>query len=146
MSEKNVSEKNVSEKNPYEDIIHLPHHVSDHHPQMPRADRAAQFSPFAALTGYDAVIRETARLTDPKMELEERELEELNESLRRILERIPERPEIELTYFQPDEHKEGGAYRTLAGRVRKMDAYEQYIQMEDGTRIRFTDLVKIREK
>lgn len=135
----------MSEKNPYEDIIHLPHHVSDHHPQMPRAERAAQFSPFAALTGYDAAIRETARLTDPKAELEERELEELNENLRRLQDHIQDRPEVELTYFQPDTRKEGGAYRTIRGPVRRMNAYEQYIEMEDSTRIFFTDMVKIRE-
>lgn len=135
----------MSEKNPYEDIIHLPHHVSDHHPQMPRADRAAQFSPFAALTGYDAVIRETARLTESKMELEEREIEELNGNLRKLLEHIKERPEVELTYFQPDAHKEGGAYRTMRGRVRRMNEYEQYIEMENGMRVFFANMMKIRE-
>ena len=130
---------------PYDDIIHLSHPTSKNRPRMSIHDRAAQFSPFAALTGYDAAIRETARLTESKMELEEREIEELNGNLRRLLEHIKDRPEVELTYFQPDAHKEGGAYRTMRGRVRRMNEYEQYIEMENGMRVFFANMMKIRE-
>lgn len=135
----------MKEKNPYEDIIHLSRPVSQNHPPMPRADRAAQFSPFAALTGYDAVIRETARLTGEKTELGEQELEELNQKLRKLLEHIRERPEVDITYFQPDVHKAGGAYRTLRGRVRKVNEYEQYVLMEDGRKLSFENIAEIAE-
>lgn len=103
----------------YDDIIHLPHPVSPRHPQMPLADRAAQFSPFAALTGHDAAIRETARLTDSPVELEESGKEQLDRQLLLVQENLAQKPEIEVTYFQPDEKKSGGVYVTVCGRVKK---------------------------
>lgn len=120
---------------PYDDILHLPHHVSAKRTQMPIADRAAQFSPFAALTGYDDAVKETARLTDEQIELDENSKTILNEKLEMILERLGERPSVQITYFRPDDRKAGGAYVAVTGIVRKVDAYERTVMLEDGTRI-----------
>lgn len=119
----------------YDDIIELPHHVSAVHPQMPLADRAAQFSPFAALTGHEEAIRETARQTEEFVELEEDRKEEINEKLQWIRENQAKRPEIEVTCFQPDTRKSGGSYVTVCGRVKRIDEIEQQILLTDGTRI-----------
>lgn len=117
----------------YDDIIHLPHPVSARHPQMPLADRAAQFSPFAALTGHDAAIRETARLTDSPVELEESDKEQLDRQLLLVRENLARKPEIKVTYFQPDEKKSGGAYVTVCGRVNKVEEYGGRLILTDGT-------------
>lgn len=130
-------------RGPYDDIIDLPHHVSKRNPQMPADERAAQFSPFAALTGYGAVIRETARLTDRKMELSENMKEELERKLKELCAR---NCEGEITFFVPDERKEGGAYVTAEGRVKKTDDAERAVVLEDGTRIPVEDIVDIRKK
>ena len=127
----------------YEDIIHLPHHRSKKHAPMPLIDRAAQFSPFAALTGHDAAIKETARLTDRKIELDEYEIEVLDEKLRTIREHLNTNPEISVTYFQPDERKSGGQYVTVVGNVRKVDEYEQCLLLNDGTRIVIEDILEL---
>ena len=127
----------------YDDIIRLPHHVSARHPQMSIHDRAAQFSPFAALTGHDAAIRETERLTEEGVELDEDSKEQLDERLQMIREHLAERPEITFTFFQPDERKQGGAYRTITGKVKKIDEYEHRILLEDGTALMVEHLVSI---
>ena len=127
----------------YDDIIRLPHHVSARHPQMSIHDRAAQFSPFAALTGHDAAIRETERLTEEWVELDEDSKEQLDERLQMIREHLAERPEITFTFFQPDERKQGGAYRTITGKVKKIDEYEHRILLEDGTALMVEHLVSI---
>ncbi len=124
----------------YDDIIHLPHPVSSRHPQMPLSDRAAQFSPFAALTGHDAAIRETARLTEEKAELDEDGKELLNEKLQMINEALPE---VEVTYFQPDARKNGGTYRKFRGRVKKIDEYNRMIFFADQTAVPIDDLYSI---
>lgn len=125
------------ESGSYEDIICLPHHVSARHAQMPLADRAAQFSPFAALTGHDQAIRETARLTDFFAELDEQQREKLDRQLQILREqtgKIPHgQPEVRITYFKPDAMKEGGAYVTVTGRVSKVDGYRRQILFTDGT-------------
>ena len=120
-------------KEDYSDIINLPHHVSKNHPQMPMEARAAQFAPFAALTGYDAVIHETARLTDKQVELEEYDNERLNRIFSEIMDSLEEQPVVTVSYFKPDEHKAGGAYVTVTGQLKKIDTYEQIMKMEDGT-------------
>lgn len=130
----------------YEDIIDHPHHVSKKRPQMSMHDRAAQFSPFAALTGYEAAIAETARITDRRVELDEYELQKLDEQLQKILEHLQEQPEVDITYFKPDERKEGGSYVTKRGHVKKLDEYEQVLTMTDGTRIEIAEIVEITEK
>lgn len=121
--------------NAYDDILNLPHHTSTVQPAMPMQNRAAQFAPFAALVGYDALIRETARLTDQKVELDESVKAELNEKLRLLLELLPQRPEVTITYFQPDSRKAGGAYRTTNGIVRKFLLNENLLVMMDGSQI-----------
>lgn len=129
----------------YDDIIHLPRHVSSRHPQMSLADRAAQFSPFAALTGHEAAIQETARLTDEFIELDEDQKEQLDERLRLLKENQFRETEIEVTYFQPDAKKSGGAYVTVRGRVEKIDEYGRSIVFVDGTMIPMERVFSIEE-
>ncbi|MBR5869324.1 MAG: hypothetical protein IKZ21_07735, partial [Clostridia bacterium] len=106
-------------KDNYEDIIHLSHHVSQTRPPMSMEERAAQFSPFSALTGYEEAIRETGRLTDARWDPGEERLAVLNTQFQILTDRLEERPEITVTYFVPDERKTGGAYLTSRGNVRK---------------------------
>lgn len=130
-------------KNNYEDLIHLPHHVSPSRPQMPRIDRAAQFSPFAALSGFDAAIEETGRQTEAKAEWDESVQQILNIKLRMLKERIADRPEVKITYFRPDGRKAGGSYATVAGCIKKIDETELMIQMQSGAKIPIEDLSEI---
>lgn len=127
----------------YDDIIHLPHHVSKKHPPMPAISRAAQFSPFAALSGYDAFIKETARLTDERMELDESTKIALSDRLQTIVGQIGEHPEITITYFEPDTMKNGGAYVTAVGVAKKIDEYERVVVMTDGTVIPIDEILSI---
>ncbi|HBG11351.1 MAG TPA: hypothetical protein DDX68_04795 [Clostridium sp.] len=127
----------------YDDIIHLPHHVSATHPHMAAVDRAAQFSPFAALTGYDAAIKETARLTDKRVELDESMKDALSNNLQMIADRLKEHPEIAITYFQPDAKKNGGAYVTVINTVKKIDVYERIVVMTDGKVIPVDEIISI---
>ena len=128
---------------PYDDIIHLPHHVSATRPQMSHENRAAQFSPFAALTGHDAAIIETARLTDKKTELGEEAIAEMDMKLSILADRINTRPEVAITHFRPDAKKEGGAYITTIGAVKRIDDYEHAVVLVSGERIRITDILDI---
>lgn len=127
----------------YDDIIDLPHHISETHPPMSRADRAAQFSPFAALTGYDAAVRETARVTERRIELDEGVKAELNARLNCILEHLSEHPQVSITYFMPDEKKSGGAYRTVTGAVRKLDSFAKTLTLVDGTVVPMEEMVHV---
>lgn len=127
-------------KDSYEDILHRPHPVSRRHPPMPAADRAAQFSPFAALSGYDAAIEETARLTEERPEADE---QELNRRLQRLLERVSTHPTVTLSYFQPDEKKDGGACRSVTGAVKKIDLYRRTITLEEGPVLPLDQLLEI---
>ncbi|MDY2593933.1 MAG: hypothetical protein SOW34_03305 [Oliverpabstia sp.] len=127
----------------YDDIINLPHHVSRKHPQMSIHDRAAQFAPFAALTGHGEAIAETARLTDRKIELDDYEKMKLDEKLLILQEHIMEMPEISVTYFCPDEKKEGGRYVTLTKALRKINVVERTLLMEDGMQIRIEDILEV---
>jgi hypothetical protein len=127
----------------YDDIINLPHHVSTTRPHMTAIDRAAQFSPFAALTGYDTAIKETARLTDERVELDEYTKDALSEKLQIIADRIKEQPQIAITYFQPDAKKNGGAYVTAISAAKKMDEYERVVVMIDGTVIPIDEIISI---
>lgn len=135
-----TNEKNIER---YADIIDLPHHTSDKHPRMSAIARAAQFSPFAALTGYDAAIDETARLTDEKIELDEDSVNDINAKLQYIKDNIDDNPEITLEYFVPDEKKSGGAYLTLNDRVRIIDEYERSIVFVSGKRVMIDDIYRI---
>lgn len=122
-------------KNSYDDIINHPHHVSTRHPRMPMIDRAAQFSPFAALTGYGEVIKETARVTDCKPELSESEKAELDYKLRMACDYPGEKPVLTITYFVPDQRKAGGSYHTISGQIKKIDDYQKQVILLDKTRI-----------
>ncbi len=123
------------QKGKYEDILELPRPVSGTRMKMSLSDRAAQFSPFAALSGYEAAVRETSRLTDTQTDLTEDEKVMLNEKLLMIREQIETRPKITVTYFVEDSKKEGGAYVTVTGRVERMDEYERKLWLAEGSMI-----------
>ena len=127
----------------YEDIIHLPHPVSARHPAISNADRAAQFAPFAALTGYDGELAETARLTTPRIELTESQLQLLNQVYRYLQENISLQPKVVVTYFQPDSRKDGGAYITCAAPVKKIDTYTQSLILTTGETIPMAEILTI---
>ena len=125
---------------PYDDIIHLPHPTSSKHPRMPIADRAAIFSPFAALAGHSAAIAETARLTNQKAELDEDARAELDRRQAVLLAQIGQQPEVTVPWFEPDERKDGGAYVTTTGWLKKIDEIERVLVLTDGTRIPLEDV------
>ena len=128
---------------PYDDIINLPHPTSQRHPRMPIHDRAAIFSPFAALSGHGAAIAETARLTEQRIELDEDTRAELDRKQAVLLEHMDEQPEITVTWFQPDEKKDGGAYLTATGRLKKLRELERLLVLADGTEIPLEDVVAL---
>ncbi len=125
----------------YEDIIHLPHHVSEKHPRMSMRNRAAQFSPFDALTGYDAAIRETARQTHRRIHLSEDEQAEIGRKLRALAE--GEAPEAAFVYFVPDARKEGGEYVSCTARVKRIDMPARRVILTDGREIPIDDILEI---
>lgn len=127
----------------YDDIIHLPHHVSPTRSHMSMSDRAAQFSPFAALTGYEAAITETGRLTDSRIELEDYSRAILDRKLQYLSELAWQHPEVTITYFVPDDRKSGGSYAELTGRLKKIDPYTRTITMMDGRRISLSEITDI---
>lgn len=145
------------ESHEYDDIINMPHHTSSKHPQMSLYDRAAQFSPFAALTGFESAIEETGRITERRVELSEDEKEVLDLRFREIRERLArgedldvregvarsgsERPLVTLTYFQADALKEGGEYVTVTGKVKKLDEEEHRLVFEDGMSVAMDEVV-----
>lgn len=125
----------------YEDIIQLPHPTSKKHPRMSMAERAAQFSPFAALTGFEAVIRETGRLTDQRVELGESDREELERRLNYLDAQEEEHPLVKVTYFLPDGKKEGGAYATVQGTLKRIDSGEGALLLENGERVSIREIL-----
>ena len=129
--------------NRYNEIINLPHHVSKTRPQMPMSDRAAQLAPFAALTGYDSAIKETGRLTDEKIEMDEEALNILNMKFQILVDSLDDEPEVTFTYFKPDERKAGGAYLEVTGTVKKVDDFERLIVMQNGTKMPMDDILNI---
>lgn len=130
----------------YDDIIHLPHHVSATRPHMSASDRAAQFSPFAALTGHGAAVKETARLTDKRIELDEGIKDDLSHRMQIVSDSIKEQPEISIRYFKPDAKKNGGEYVTAICSVKKIDEHERVIVMTDGTLIPIDEIINIEGK
>ena len=127
----------------YDDIIRLPHPDSPKHPRMSLYDRAAQFSPFAALTGHSAAIAETGRLTDRRVELDEYEMTRVDAELQHLQELLPGRPTASITHFVPDERKNGGSYQTVTGEVKRIDAVNGVIQMADRQCIPIADVFRI---
>lgn len=133
----------LSHTNKYDDIIHLPHHVSRTHPPMDIMDRAAQFSPFAALTGYEAAAEETGRLTQPRIELDESEKELLDIRLHDLEAQLSLHPEATITYFVPDTKKEGGAYHTITGKVTRISHTRRSLTLENGEAIPIENIYDI---
>ncbi|WP_337593800.1 hypothetical protein [Vescimonas sp.] len=130
--------------NRYDEIMGLPHHVSKTRPQMPMSDRAAQFAPFAALTGYDSAIKETGRLTDERIELDEEALTALDRKYQLLMDTLDDAPEVTIIYFQPDERKAGGQYVSATGTVKKVDTFGRRILLQDGTRIPLDSVFDLR--
>ena len=133
----------VTDTRKYDDIINLPHHVSMNHRRMSLLDRAAQFAPFAALSGYEEAVIETRRLTDKRRELDESEKEKLNARLQLVKDYLEAKPIVEITYFVPDERKSGGAYVTSIGYVKKINTYKSILIMDDGTEIPIKEIVDV---
>lgn len=127
----------------YEDIINLPHHVSTRHPQMSMMNRAAQFAPFAALTGHSAAIEETARLTESQQELADEDSEILNQKMAYLREAINEHPTISIIYFEPDKRKSGGRYMSIEGQLQNIDDYNQTIVLKNGEAIPLKSILDI---
>lgn len=136
----------MTTKNKYDEIINLPHHVSKTRPCMPMSDRAAQFAPFAALTGYDSAIRETGRQTDAKAELDEDALRMLDIEYQHLLNTLNKKPKVNITYFKPDEKKSGGKYISISGIVKKIDEFKHVITMHDGTSIPIDNIIHLDTK
>ena len=130
----------MAEKFPYEDIVNLPPHISKKHQQPTMMDRAARFAPFAAITCYEEMVLEEARITEERIDLDEGTLSILNEKLNMIQEFIDEEPEVTITYFEPDKKKSGGAYIDITGTVKRIDEYECLVIMTDGKKIRVEDI------
>ena len=133
----------MAEKFPYEDIVNLPPHISKRHPQPSMMDRAARFAPFAAITGYEEMVLEEARVTEERVDLDEGALSLLNEKLNMIREFLDEEPEVTITYFEPDKKKSGGAYVSIAGVVKRIDEYEHLVILTDGKKILIEDIYAI---
>ena len=127
----------------YDDIINLPHHVSKKHPQMSLEARAAQFAPFAALTGYEDEVEEAGRLTDKRLDLDEEAKKDLDSKMQIIRKKISAKPVITFTYFVPDLQKDGGKYVTVTGAVRRIDEYKQVVVLEDKNEIPINEIVGI---
>ena len=136
----------MAERFPYEDIVDLPHHISKKHPQPTMADRAARFAPFAAITGYEEMVLEEARVTDERIEMDESSKAALNEKLNMILEFVDEQPEVSITYFEPDIRKAGGAYITVIGTVKRIDEYEHLVIMTDGKKINIDEIYNLQSE
>lgn len=137
-----MSDREMKTSN-YDDIINLPHHTSPRHPRMSMSNRAAQFSPFSALTGYADEIKESARLTDRKPELTESERAELDYKLQIACGMPGERPTVMITYFVPDQKKTGGSYLSISGKIKKLMEYDKQIILEDNTRIDIDNILNI---
>ena len=127
----------------YEDMLNLPHPVSKKHPHMSIQERAAQFAPFAALTGYDEAVKETARFTNSKRELAEEEMTLLNQKLFILQQKVQEHPQIQITYFVPDRYKTGGEYKTITTKVHQIREDTSQIILEDLSKIAITDILEL---
>ena len=135
-----------NKRSPYEAIINHPHFVSKKYPPMAMEKRAAQFSPFKAMVGYDDEVEEESRFTDSEIFMDENRLEELDERMRTVAERVAagERPAVSVTHFVPDDRKEGGEYVVTEGRVRRIDEMTGALVLTDGRRIEIRRITEIR--
>ena len=133
----------MNDKFPYEDIINLPRPVSKKHPQPPLSERAARFAPFAAITGYEEMVLEEARVTEALIHLDENALTLLNKKLNLILEFLDKTPEITITYFEPDKKKPGGSYVSITGIVKRIDQHNRFVIMNNDKKIHIDDIFKL---
>ena len=133
----------MNEKFPYENIVNLPRPVSKKHPEPPLSERAARFAPFAAITGYEEMVLEEARVTEEKIELDECALTIIDKRLNILQNHLSQSPEITVTYFVPDKKKNGGAYRTVTGIVKRIDPYKKFLFMSDDDKIQIEDIYKL---
>ena len=127
----------------YSDIINLPRPEPRYHQRMPIGDRAAQFAPFAALTGFSGVIEETGRVTEVKIHLTEREIERLNRKLQKLQKEIKKQPSVTITYFVQDTKKSGGSYQEFRGNLKNIDTYKNQLVFTNGMKISFEDILNI---
>ena len=139
----NRNKSDLSDIHHYDDIIDMPRPDIKRHTRMPLSDRAAQFKPFAALTGYSDVIREISRFTEPGVILDEQEKSVINRKLLIIKDNLAKHPEVEITFFLPDTRKQGGSYHSVKERVVKIDDYNDYLILEDGTLINFEAIIHL---
>lgn len=130
----------MAERFPYEDIINIPRHISKTHPEASMADRAARFSPFAAISGYEDMVREAARVTEERIEITDAVKELLNEKLNMIAEFLGEEHEVTITYFEPDKKKSGGAYISITGVVKRIDELKRIVIMKNNKKIKIDDI------
>ena len=130
-------------KRNYDDIINLPRHISDKHPHMSIHDRAAQFAPFAALTGHSEAVSETARYVDEKIDLGEDAIKEIQDALNYIQEHISQSPQVTITYFVVDDRKRGGRYVTETAKVKQLNNLEQSISLENNVIVNFDKILNI---
>lgn len=130
-------------KRNYDDIINLPRHVSDKHPHMSIHDRAAQFAPFAALTGHSEAVSETARYVDEKIDLGEDAIKEIQDTLNYIQEHISQSPQVTITYFVADSRKQGGVYVTETTRVKRIDDFGEIVYLDNGVIVKFESIFEI---
>ena len=136
----------MADKFPYEDIVNLPPHISKKHPQPTLLERAARFAPFAAITGYEEMVLEEARVTVERVELDEGTLAMLNEKLNIIHDSLDSEPVVQITYFEPDKKKSGGAYVCVTGIVKRIDEDERLVIMSDGKKIRIDEIFGLEGK
>lgn len=129
--------------NNYDDIINLPHHISAKHPRLSKEQRAAQFAPFAALTGYGDAIKETARITEDRIELDEEEKKKIDNKILELKNKITEKPKVTITFFVPDIKKSGGEYVTIIGNLKKIDEYNKLLILEDKKKISIKEIIEI---
>lgn len=129
--------------NNYDDIINLPHHISVKHPRLSKEQRAAQFAPFAALTGYGNAIKETARITEDRIELDEEEKKKIDNKINELKNKITEKPKVTITFFIPDIKKTGGEYVTIIGNLNRIDEYNKLLILEDKKKISIEDIIEI---
>ncbi len=129
--------------NNYDDIINLPHHVSVKHPRLSKEQRAAQFAPFAALTGYGDAIKETARITEDRIEIDEEEKKKIDNKIIELKSKINDKPKVTITFFIPDIKKSGGEYVTIIGNLRRIDEYNKLLILEDKKKIPIEEIIEI---
>lgn len=128
----------------YDDIINLPHYEPKYHPRMSKYKRSAQFAPFAALVGYDEQVQECSRITDKRLEIDDELKEKINNKLNKINKLIKYNPEVEITYFIPDEKKDGGKYIVEKGNVKRIDYINRFIKLTDNKKIVLDDVIDIK--